>query len=157
MSALVLEHLGDLVLVGVGADQYPSLDAVAFDGVDLPAAGGPRLGPAQGFDLSVLADDLAVPVDDENGVIHLIGGRVPLRVRQKNRQAVLLHQPKEPFHPWVGLGQYPIGADRLHEQVAGDAQLGGYHPLGALLGGDLDAPLHQLAVVVDVAGDRGQM
>ena len=80
LGALVLEHLGDLVLVAVGADQDAGLDSVTFDGVDLPASGGPGLRSAQRFDLPVLADDFALSVYDENGVIHLVGGQVPFRM-----------------------------------------------------------------------------
>jgi hypothetical protein len=70
---------------------------------------------------------------------------------------MLFNQIAEPVHPGVGLGENPVRADSIHEQVARDAKLGRDYPLRALFGGDLYSMLHQLTIVFDVVGDGRKM
>ena len=114
-------------------------------------------GPAQGFDFTMAADDVAVGADDEHGVVHQAGLRVPLRVGEEYRYAVAGGLAAEVAHPVVGLGQNPVGADNFGEFVAGDEQLRRDGPPGAVGGGPGQAPLGQGAVMGDGAHGRGQV
>ena len=157
MGAFFLQHFGDVVFVAVGADQDPGFDAVAFDRVDLPTAGGPPFCAAQGLYFPVLASDAPGGVYNEDGVVHSARHRIALRVGQEHRYFQFFDLPAEPQHPIVGLGQYPVCANPVQKQVAGYAQLRGDGPLGPGLGRRLHPLLHQFAVVVDVAGYRRQV
>ena len=121
LGALVLQHGGDFVAVGIGADEDAGLDAAAVHRADFPAGRRPALGAAQGFHLAVPPDNPPARPDDEHAVIQPPGGGVPLRVRQKRRHPQPPGQRAEPLHPGVGLRQNPVGANQIHKQIAGNA------------------------------------
>ena len=161
-GALGLQGAGYVVAIGVGADDdaHGEVAAAAVgdgDGRNFPAGGRPGFGAAQGFDFAMAADDVPVGADDEHGVVHQAGLRVPFRVGEEHRYAVAGGLAAEVAHPVVGLGQNPVGADNFGEFVAGDEQLRRDDPPGAEGGGPGQAPLGQGAVMGDGAHGRGQV
>ena len=102
----------------------------------------------------MFSNDIAVGVDYEYRIVHLVCGRISLWVGQEYSQLMVFHQVKEAVHPRVGLREYPVGSNVLHEKITGDAQFRGNYPLGPLLGCDLNAIFHQLSILFNLAGDR---
>ena len=76
---------------------------------------------------------------------------------QEYSQLMVFHPVKEAVHPRVGLREYPVGSNVLHEKITGDAQFRGNYPLGPLLGCDLNAIFHQLSILFNLVGDWGQV